>query len=156
MIDQAQVQAEIGTFLAQHNALTLAYADGDGVGACGLWFAADEALNCYFLSSANTRHGRALAHGGQVSFAIHKDEQDWRAIQGVQGRGWCAPLSGIQAQSAWQVYARRFPFVLQQFPDIESALKAVLMWQIAPSWLRLIDNAKGFGHKQEIHLGDTE
>jgi hypothetical protein len=156
MCDADKLRSEIAEFLARHTALTLAYADGGEVAACGLWFASDEALNCYFLSSANTRHGRALAKGGQVSFAIHKDEQDWRVIQGVQGRGWCAPLSDAQAQSAWQVYARRFPFVLQQFPDIESALKAALLWRITPSWLRLIDNAKGFGHKQEIHLGDTE
>lgn len=156
MFDEAQIRAAIAVFLARHNALTLAYADADGVGACGLWFAADEALSCYFLSSANTRHGRALASGGQVSFAIHKDEQDWRAIQGVQGRGRCEPLSGVHAQAAWHIYARRFPFVLQQFPDIESALKTALMWRIKPAWLRLIDNAKGFGHKQEIHLGDTE
>jgi hypothetical protein len=93
-----------------------------------------------------------LLEGGEVAFAIHKDEQDWREIRGVQGTGRCGPLRGAAAEQGWQAYARRFPFVQRQFKDLESALASALLWRIAPRWLRLIDNTKGFGHKREIIL----
>jgi len=138
--------------LAQHNALTLAYVDEAGVGACGLWYASDDDLTCYFLSSPSTRHGRALLSGGQVAFTIHKDDQDWRTIRGVQGRGHCGPVGDAHADQAWEVYVRRFPFVAQQFPDLAAALRAARLWRIKPTWMRLIDNARGFGDKREIML----
>jgi uncharacterized protein YhbP (UPF0306 family) len=144
--------SDVRAFLLRCNALTLAYVDPDGVAACGLWYASDDDLNVYFLSSSSTRHGRALLAGGEVAFTIHKDEQDWRMIQGVQGRGWCAPLLGTDAAGAWHIYADRFPFVTEQFPDLEAALKAAELWRLTPSWLRLLDNARGFGHRQEIIL----
>ncbi len=143
---------ELRCCLAQHNALTLAYVDEAGVGACGLWYAADENFVCYFLSSPTTRHGRALARGGRVAFTIHKDEQDWQAIRGVQGEGWCSPVPAADAAEPWRLYVQRFPFVAQQFPDLDAALRKAWLWHIEPSWLRLIDNARGFGHKREIML----
>lgn len=138
--------------IRQHRALTLAYTDAEGVGACGLWFACDDDLNLYFLSSSHTRHGRALLSGGAVAFTIHRDDQDWRTIRGVQGRGWCAPVETNSQDAAWQVYLATFPFVAQQFPDLDAALQATLLWCIRPTWLRLIDNTRGFGFKKEIAL----
>ncbi|MBA3532599.1 MAG: pyridoxamine 5'-phosphate oxidase family protein [Ardenticatenales bacterium] len=146
------LRAALYGFMQQHNVLTLAYQDEEGVGSCALWFAPDEALACYFLSALTTRHGRALAAGGEVAFTIQKDEQPWQAIRGVQGRGRCAPLTEPLRSTAWQVYQSRFPFISQQFPDLESALQRSLLWQIVPAWLRLIDNSRGFGFKEELWL----
>lgn len=146
--------ARLHTFLSQHHVLTLAYQDAAGPGACALWFAADERLTCYFLSTLTTRHGAALAAGGAVAFTVQKDEQPWQAIRGVQGRGYCAPLPPDQHAEAWACYTRRFPFVVQQFPALEAALARTTLWHIRPTWLRLIDNRLGFGHKEEL-LPDT-
>jgi uncharacterized protein YhbP (UPF0306 family) len=146
------LRARLHTFLREHNVLTLAYADADGPAACALWFAIDDALACYFLSAATTRHGAALAEGGPVAFTIQRDRQSWQGIQGVQGRGHCAPLPPDQQAAAWALYTTRFPLVTQQFPDIQAALARATLWRILPSWLRLIDNTRGFGHKEELHL----
>jgi hypothetical protein len=151
--EELTLLSAIATFLSGHNVLTLAYADvthQNGVGACALWFAVDEACTCYFLSTATTRHGAALAAGGSVSFTVQKDEQDWRAIQGVQGRGWCNLVAEEEQPRAWAIYTARFPFVAQQFPSLTAALTKTRLWQIKPTWLRLIDNTKGFAHKDEI------
>lgn len=141
--------SDVRAFLSRHNVVTLAYQDSLGIGACAVWFAVDERLHLHFLSSPATRHGQALAAGGQVAFTVQKDEQDWRAIQGVQGIGRCAPTPQHTIDSAWQVYARRFPFVTRQFPDLQAALGLATLWRIVPTWIRLIDNTKGFGHKEE-------
>lgn len=144
--------ARLHPFLTQHHVLTLAYQDATGLGACALWFAVDEALTCYFLSTLTTRHGAALAAGGTVAFTVQKDEQPWEAIQGVQGRGYCAPLPPDRHAEGWLCYTHRFPFVLRQFPAIEAALARTTLWYLRPTWLRLIDNRLGFGHKEEMEL----
>lgn len=142
--------SELRAFLGRHNVLTLAYQDDQGVGACAVWFAVDEQLHLHFLSSPTTRHGRALAAGAQVAFTVHKDEQNWRSIQGIQGVGLCARTPAHSIDTAWQVYTRRFPFVARQFPDLQAALESAALWRIVPAWIRLIDNTKGFGHKEEL------
>ena len=141
--------SELRAFLDRHNVLTLAYQDSQGAGACAVWFAVDNRLQLHFLSSPDTRHGRALLPGAQVAFTVHKDEQDWRSIQGIQGTGICSPVPAVAVDAAWQVYANRFPFVARQFPDLKNALSSATLWIIVPTWIRLIDNTKGFGYKQE-------
>jgi uncharacterized protein YhbP (UPF0306 family) len=145
-----KLHAELKVFLSHHRSVTLAYNDADGIGACGLWYVFDDDLNLYYLSSPVTRHGRALLNGGDVAFTIHRDEQDWHAIQGLQGKGRCGPLPPAQTPRIWRLYVQRYPFVLQQFKDIDAALKNTLFWQLKPTWMRLIDNTKGFGYKQGI------
>jgi uncharacterized protein len=149
---ERQLRRELYDFLSRHDVMTLAYVDHEGPGACAVWFAVDEALNCYFLSAQSTRHGSALANGGKIAFTVHKDEQEWRSIQGVQGRGYCQPVAAEHRESAWQAYSRRFPFVIKPLQSIATALAAMTLWSITPNWLRLIDNTKGFGHKEELSL----
>ena len=148
--------ATIYTFLSKHNVLNLAYADGQSISACALWFAADEACTCYFLSSLTTHHGAALAGGGEVAFTVQKDEQDWRMIQGVQAKGRCSLVEDATRTQAWAIYTKRFPFVTQQFPDLATALAKTRLWQIQPTWLRLIDNTQGFGHKDELAITNNQ
>ena len=146
------LRREILAFLARHNVMTLAYQDEDGPGACAVWFAVADNLTCYFLSSQATRHGTALANGGKIAFTIQKDEQDWRSIQGIQGTGFCQPVTAEHRETAWQAYSNRFPFIIKPFQAIATALAAMTLWSITPDWLRLVDNTKGFGHKEELFL----
>jgi uncharacterized protein YhbP (UPF0306 family) len=143
---------EVHRFLLRHNVLTLAYQDDSGPGACAVWFASREDLSIFFLSALTTRHGQALAGGQEVAFAVHKDDQDWRAIQGVQGRGRCQPVPQADQDAAWRAYIARFPFVAEQLPDLRAALARTVLWQVVPSWIRLIDNTRGFGFRQELDL----
>lgn len=133
--------------------LTLAYADQDGPGACAVWFAAGLDLTIFFLSAASTRHGMALRAGGDVAFTVHKDEQDWKTIQGIQGRGYCCPVSAEEHNDAWRIYTARFPFVVRQALNLQTALLRTTLWCIRPTWMRVIDNTRGFGFKQEWRFG---
>jgi len=136
-------------FLDRHNALTLAYTDATGPGACAVWYARTTPNCLVFLSALNTRHGAALQTGGRVAFTVHKDEQDWRGITGVQGTGRCAPLAPDAASPVWGVYVAKFPFVSAQFPELEAALRRTAIWMIEADWIRLVDNSVRFGHKTE-------
>ncbi|WP_330823764.1 pyridoxamine 5'-phosphate oxidase [Streptomyces bugieae] len=103
----------------------------------------------YFVTSATTRHGRALAEpGARVAFTVQRDGQEWSALTGIQGRGRCRPLSGAERAVGWRAYTRRFPFV-EADERLRAALERTTLWELRPDWLRLIDNGQGFGHKEE-------
>jgi hypothetical protein len=154
----ADLPDEIRAALAAHNTLSLAYLDEEGPQACAVFYAweqePDLTPRLVFLTARSTRHGRALvASGGEagravVAFTAQADQQEWRTITGLQGRGGCRLLSGDEREAARILYASRYPFVASE-GGLADALARVDLWEIRPEWLRLIDNSRGFAHKQE-------
>ncbi|WP_030023571.1 pyridoxamine 5'-phosphate oxidase [Streptomyces monomycini] len=144
--------------LAAHTTLTLAYADDEGPQACAvLYAAADGPVPALVLVTAETtRHGRAFARaagagaGARVAFTAQRDGQEWTALTGVQGRGSCHLLTGADRAAGWRTYTERFPFVAAD-ERLGAALERTALWEVRPDWLRLIDNGRGFGHKEEWH-----
>ncbi|KUL53067.1 pyridoxamine 5'-phosphate oxidase [Streptomyces sp. NRRL F-4489] len=139
--------------LAGHTTVTLAYADQDGPQACAVLYAAGRAADgapaLYFVTAASTRHGRALAEpGARVAFTVQRDGQEWSGLTGIQGRGTCRTLHGAERDAGWRTYTACFPFVTED-ERLRAALERTALWELRPDWLRLIDNAQGFGHKEE-------
>ncbi|MFB7512377.1 pyridoxamine 5'-phosphate oxidase [Streptomyces sp. NPDC056144] len=147
---------ELASALRSLSTLTLAYADAEGPQACAVLYAvADPAAgSLVFVSDpVTTRHGRALAAGGNegaaVAFTAQADGQEWSRLTGLQGRGRCHRLAaGAERDAAFAAYADRFPFVREN-ARLREALAATALWELRPAWLRLIDNGRGFGHKTE-------
>ncbi|WP_043265519.1 pyridoxamine 5'-phosphate oxidase family protein [Streptomyces sp. CT34] len=151
--DGAGCPATFRRALDGHTTVTLAYADEDGPQACAVLYAAgtaaDGAPALYFVTADTTRHGRALARpGARVAFTVQRDGQEWSALTGLQGRGRCRRLSGAERAAGWRVYTARFPFV-EGSDRLRAALERTALWELRPDWLRLIDNGRGFGHKEE-------
>ncbi|WP_367129429.1 MULTISPECIES: pyridoxamine 5'-phosphate oxidase family protein [Streptomyces] len=148
---QPRPPLDIRAALDAHSTLTLAYADEDGPQACAVLYALadgdDTAL--LFVTSATTRHGRALTEGaGSVAFTAQRDGQVWTALTGIQGRGTCRRLEGAEREAAWRAYSERFPYV-DHNDRLRQAMERTDLWELRPGWLRLIDNGQGFGHKSE-------
>ncbi|MFJ9415440.1 pyridoxamine 5'-phosphate oxidase family protein [Streptomyces sp. NPDC101227] len=148
--------ADIRRALAAHTTMTLAYVDADGPQAAAVLYAPDVDAGpvLYFVTSTGTRHGRALAGpapatgGTRVAFTAQRDGQEWSGLTGLQGRGHCRPLGDDERAAGWRVYTERFPFVADSEP-LRAALERTTLWELRPDWLRLIDNGRGFGHKEE-------
>ena len=79
---------------------------------------------------------------------MQRDGQEWSGLTGIQGRGGGRPLSGPERDAGWRLYTDRFPFVAAD-DRLRAALERTALWELRPDWLRLIDNAQGFGHKEE-------
>lgn len=140
---------ELVEVLADYTTVTLAYVDETGEPqACAVFYALTGAGSLIFVSSRSTRHGRALATDGRVAFTAQAEGQHWATITGVQGRGTATPLAGAARAAAFSTYTGRFPFVADD-ERLRAALAATDLWELRPTWLRLIDNARGFGHQQE-------
>jgi uncharacterized protein YhbP (UPF0306 family) len=132
------------------SAMTLATSDERGnPHAAPVYFVADEDFQLYFFSEKKSIHCQHVAQNPHVAAAIYPECQDWRDIQGLQLRGEVHLVKSTQEwDSAWARYQGKFPFV--------RALKVVVaqnqLYVFAPSWIRLVDNAQGFGYKQEWNL----
>ena len=96
-----------------------------------------------------TRHGKAMLPNSSVAGTIQLDRQQWHEIQGVQFRGICRQLESPERVRAWEIYSVRFPFLQQPNAILTRELATTAMWRIDTTWIRLIDNRIGFGHKEE-------
>lgn len=137
-------------FLATHNTLTLATVSAQGKPhACALFYAAGPDLTLYFLSAPKTWHARHLKDGAQVAATIEANNQDWRSIRGLQLHGFAGPcIEPDEEEVAREVYGDRFPFI-STVETLAGPLSNARYYKLVPDWIRLIDNSRGFGHREE-------
>lgn len=148
MTDSSQLA--LASLLKAHSTLTLATVDPAGQPmAASLFYVADEALNVYWVSGASSRHSRNLAHSPRAALTVHNTTWTWTAIAGVQMEGAVARVPpGPAWQAAWERYLAKFPFV----GEFEAVVARSNLYRFSPTWARLIDNAQGFGHKEEMRF----
>jgi uncharacterized protein YhbP (UPF0306 family) len=143
------LEEEIIEYLEAHHVLTLATHDEVGPWATPLFYVSDEAMDLYFLSDPATRHCQAIKKRPGISAAIHGGSTAWMEITGLQLDGWaCALEDEIEEQRAIALYIAKFPFVPPLIPQDGPHR----VYRIHPRWIRLIDNSKGLGFKEEFNL----
>jgi uncharacterized protein YhbP (UPF0306 family) len=148
-ITEAQ-RLEVSNFLKKHTTLTLATVDREAwPQAASLFYASDDALNLFWVSGDKSRHSQNLERVSRVAIAIHNETWDWRDIQGVQIDGQARRLiDPDETDRAWALFRDKFPFTAEFVDQI--ARSAFYLY--APSWIRLIDNSKEFGQREEFTL----
>jgi uncharacterized protein YhbP (UPF0306 family) len=152
------LRREILDFARAHHVLTLATAGVDGPWACALFYAADSDLNLYFISSPGTQHCRLLGANPRVAVAIHGMEHDWKRIRGLQIDAQASMVSEADRDRVEKLYLGRFPALEPLLSGAGSADERAVagryafstFYCIAPSRIRLVDNARGFGWREEI------
>lgn len=136
-------------YIAAHNTLTLATEHNGKPFAASLFYAND-GFTLYFVSDPKTRHAENLKSNSRIAATINEDYNDWRAIQGVQIEGVCKEIANEkESTQAMGVYTRKFRFV----SELGAAMAKIKFYKIEPTWIRFIDNTRGFGFKEEINLG---
>lgn len=152
------LKAQVLDYLRSHNTMTLATSTGDSPWAATVFFASDD-LRLYFFSAPDSRHGQNLAVNPRVAVTIQEDYHDWRAIKGIQLEGRVELVDGVlEKAKAMAIYARKYPDVIKLFTDPGSgvfykAFLKVKFYCVTPEKLFYIDNAQGFGKRQELVLG---
>ena len=138
--------------MAAHTTLTLATVAEDGrPQAAPLFFAEMDDLSLIFISETKVRHSRNIARDRWVAATIYADGQQWQSIRGVQLEGECIALDGPAANQARVVYLAKYPFIKAD-KLLAAMIHFVTFYKISPTWLRLVDNSQGFGHKEELRL----
>ncbi|ESQ07933.1 MAG: pyridoxamine 5'-phosphate oxidase [Thiohalocapsa sp. PB-PSB1] len=153
-----QTLAAVHALLDAQNTLTLATSGDDGPWAAAVFFASDASLNLYFVSDARTRHGRNLAGSGRAAVAVHADCDHWGDIRGVQMEGTVTILEGDHRAAALDAYLDKFPQIRRLYEQptsdnertIAERLRIASLYRLAPEQVRMIDNSRGFGFKEEF------
>ncbi|MGZ8426198.1 MAG: pyridoxamine 5'-phosphate oxidase family protein [Candidatus Binatia bacterium] len=144
-------------YLKGHNTMTLATSAGDLPWAATVFYASD-GLRLYFFSAPESRHCQNISANGRVAVTIQEDYQDWRKIKGIQLEGRAELVDGVVAKGkAMAIYALKYPGVIKLFTDPTSgvfhkAFLKVKFYCVVPEKLFFIDNAQGFGKRQELLL----
>lgn len=138
-------------YLQHQHVMTVATCSADGPWAAPVFYA-NQGLNFYFLSAPTTRHCRDLATSPYVVATIAGDVREWSQIKGVQLRGQARELSGAERDTARQLYADKFPGVTEARgvpAKIVEALARIRWYELHATWIRFVDNAVRFGHRDE-------
>jgi uncharacterized protein YhbP (UPF0306 family) len=144
-----ELHQEALAFLKNHHVLNLATYGADGVWAAAVFYV-NEGFAITFLSAGYTRHGRNLAAQPLAAATIQADISRWEDIKGIQLEGHVQQLTGVAQANAIALYMRKFLFLQQAPPPIQTALQKVNWYQLTPLNLYLLDNSKGFGHRDQI------
>jgi uncharacterized protein YhbP (UPF0306 family) len=148
-ITEAQ-RAETAAFLRKHTTLTVATVDREAwPQAASLFYASDDNLNLFWVSGENSRHSQNLERVSRVAVSIHNETWDWRDIQGLQLEGQVRRLvDPDEIDRAWALFRDKFPFTT----DFTDQIARSAFYLFSPKWVRLIDNSKAFGHREEFSL----
>lgn len=153
-----ELKRDILDFARAHHVLTLATAGPDGPWASALFYAADSELNLYFISSPATQHCRLLLATPRVAVAIHGMEHDWKRIRGLQIDGSASAVAETERARVEKLYLERFPALEPLLAGAGSAdersvagrYASSTFYCIAPRRIRLLDNTRGFGWREEL------
>lgn len=151
----ADLVERIVAFLAQHHVMSLASHGRQGPHATNLLYVHD-GLALFWVSDPNTRHSREIAAEPRVAVTIAPDYSDFAMIQGLQMAGTAACIEAADRR-AWHLtqLAARYP-VLKKLtdapPPLQAAYARAAVYRFEPSQVVLIDNTKGFGHKETLDL----
>jgi len=151
-------RARARDFCDSVSTLTLATCKDSAPWAATVFFAADSKFNLYFVSDQRTQHGRDMAANINVAATINPDCDNWHDVAGLQVCGAVSIVDGVERAKALALYFKKFPQIDALFASpqgeheetIATRLKAANFYKIKPAMIRVIDNKKGFGYREEF------
>lgn len=152
----ADLAGRIVSFLTAYHVMSLATAGSAGIHAANLFYACD-GLALVWVSDSDARHSRAIAADPRVAATIAPDYVDFPVIRGLQIAGMARRVTEPEQQRCLGLLEARYPFLreLAHLPeDLRAAYARAAVYRLQPARIVLIDNTKGFGHKETLELSE--
>ncbi len=157
---QVSVSDRVREYITSHDTMCLASSYRGRAWSTPLFYQVDSDLHLYFISDPNTRHIQNALNNSSIAVSIFEQKQPWQAIQGVQIEGHLATVSDENRRHVEALYCEKFPFInkLLETTDNDDAKQvkehflASKFYAVTPDFVRFIDNAQGFGFKEEYYL----
>ncbi|MHC4471644.1 MAG: pyridoxamine 5'-phosphate oxidase family protein [Planctomycetota bacterium] len=144
--------ANVRRFLDAHSTLTVACVDEEGPWAADVYFVRVGKDLCFF-SSPDSRHARAYAEGSPAAGTVHGVYEGWTDIQGVQLSGRVEEIRGpAERARALAAHLVKFPFSRELLAEGRELIERVRFYRLRPERVFFVDNAKGFGAREEVEL----
>jgi uncharacterized protein YhbP (UPF0306 family) len=149
------LRRRMGTFLSEWHVMSLATADRDGPYAANLFYASD-GFALLWVSAPDARHSRAIAISPRVAATIAPDYSDFAIIKGLQIEGAARQVTNTEErQTNLAILEARYPFLARRggLPaTVRDAYAHAAIYRLEPSRIVLIDNLRGFGHRDVLEL----
>ncbi len=148
-----QFEEEVGLFLATCRTASLATVSSDHTPhAANIQYVNDEHFQLYWVSEPNALHSQHLTRHPQTAATIYARDDEVDHLHGLQLHGSAQKIDGGSDQwhHAWDMYTQKFRFVAAM-PQFRQLVEQQAFYCLTPTWLRWIDNRRGFGFKVERH-----
>jgi uncharacterized protein len=146
---------QIRSFLAAHHVMSLATFGAGGPHATSLFYACD-GLALVWVSGPDTRHSREIEADPRVAATVAPDVSDFASIRGVQIEGAARRIEAADERRRHLAQLEaRYPFLGQLAagpPQLREAYARTAVYRLQPARIVLIDNSKGFGHKETLEI----
>jgi uncharacterized protein YhbP (UPF0306 family) len=146
---------QIGSFLAAHHVMSLATFGAGGPHATSLFYACD-GLALVWVSELGTRHSREIEADPRVAATVAPDVSDFASIRGLQIEGAaCRVEAADERRRHLAQLEARYPILKQLAagpPQLREAYARTTVYRLQPARIVLIDNSKGFGHKETLEI----
>jgi len=146
--------ARFTAFLDAHHVMSLATCGTDGPHAANVFFARD-GFSLLWVSDPQTQHSRAVEINPLVAATVAPDYRDFDEICGVQLCGVAYRITdAAERHAARGLLEARYPFLQRQSdrPGVKEAYDAADFYRLVPRKIVIIDNKRGFGHKDTLDL----
>jgi uncharacterized protein len=144
------------SFLDVHHVVSLATSGPDGPHAANVFYARD-GFALVWVSDPRSRHSRNLKRDGQIAATVAPDCLELEDVRGVQIFGHAHAISDASDRArALRLIAARYPCVAQlaRAPSgLCEAYATIAAYRLEPERIVLIDNSRGFGHKDTLRVG---
>jgi uncharacterized protein YhbP (UPF0306 family) len=150
-----KLEQQVSGFLAAQHVMSLATLGSSGPHAANLFYACD-GLALIWVSDSDTRHSRDIEADPRVAATIAPDYADFAAIRGVQIEGSARRV--VDEAERTRLLAQleaRYPFLKQLTKGpvkLREAYARTAVYRLQPSRIVLIDNNKGFSHKETLEI----
>ena len=155
MADESiDILQESASLLSDCRTASLATVDDDGrPHAANIQYVHDERLRLYFVSSEDAAHSQHAAARPDVAVTVyHHEDAEPGTIRGLQIRGRLTAVTDEREQdTALTQYLSKFSFIADSH-KLRGAVERQTLYCFTPSWVRLIDNRRGFGFKAEMRI----
>lgn len=150
----SELRGRIEVFLAAHHVMSLATIGSDGPHAASLFYACDGFVLIWISDSAS-RHSRDVDTEPRVAATIAADYADFTEIRGLQIWGVARRVEQNERARYLPLLEARYAFLKRSAEGpkkMHDAYVQSTIYRLDPKRIVLIDNTKGFGHKETLEL----
>ncbi|MEX0654279.1 MAG: pyridoxamine 5'-phosphate oxidase family protein [Phycisphaeraceae bacterium] len=147
------IARQVIVFLRHARTASLATTADDGTPhAANVQFAHDDDLHFYWVSSPESAHSRYIAAREQAAMTVYGHDDRPLNIHGLQMHGRAVLVEAeFDRHRAWNAFVDKFADIAEN-PRFRELIDAQQFYRFQPTWVRWIDNRRGFGFKVEAML----
>lgn len=152
------IAGRIAAFLDAHHVMSLATCGAHGPHAANVFYALD-GFSLLWVSDPQTQHSATLETNPRVGATVAPDYRDFDEIRGVQISGDAHRIADAsERHRARSLLEARYPLLqrLSDRPALRQAYESAELYRLVPRKMVMIDNTRGFGHKDTLDLPPPE